>query len=221
LDVAEGELIVFTDDDVKPNPNWLTAYWEAYQERPEGYYFGGPVESEHEGEPPDEELLEIAMASVSGLDYGSESGRLDSNDKFLGANWACPAVHLRRVGEFNEGLGLNASASNVSVGEETDMMIRLENIGIKKWYVSRAKLKHYVPEEKCSLDHIARRRIAEKMKNRRSNKEKPKDLCGFPIGIYKAYISNAAKYILCRVLGGKGIKERFEMERWRRRINNF
>ena len=72
VDVAQGELIVFTDDDVKPTPDWLGAYWEAYQKRPEGYYFGGPIDCEYEGDSPDDDLLQAAPPSVSGMDYGSE-----------------------------------------------------------------------------------------------------------------------------------------------------
>ena len=70
LSAATGDLVVFTDDDVRPYPHWLAAFWDAYRRYPEGHYFGGPIESEFEGVQPDERLVALAPPSVRGLDYG-------------------------------------------------------------------------------------------------------------------------------------------------------
>jgi hypothetical protein len=43
LVVADGELIVFTDDDVEPVPAWLVAYEEAADRCPQVGVFGGPI----------------------------------------------------------------------------------------------------------------------------------------------------------------------------------
>ena len=43
IDVAEGEYIVWTDDDVVVDPGWLTAYAEAFRRWPEGAVFGGRI----------------------------------------------------------------------------------------------------------------------------------------------------------------------------------
>lgn len=188
LDVAKGELIVFTDDDVKPNPDWLMAYWDAYQERPEGYYFGGPIESEFEGEPPDEDFLEVAMPSVAGLDYGSEP---HEEDFFIGPNWACPSKYLQKAGPFNEELGLNAHAEEPSVGEETELMRKLKRAGGSGWYVPKAKIKHYVPAKKCTADHIIERRSANVKELYASGGRVPSTLMGVPLGLYK----EAARYL--------------------------
>lgn len=220
LDVAEGELIVFTDDDVKPNPDWLTAYWEAYQDRPEENYFGGPVESEYEEEPPDGELLEIAMPSVVGLDYGPESGKLDSEDIFIGANWACPSVHLRRVGGFDESFGLNASTGSVNVGEETELMSRLEDAGLCGWYVSKAKLKHFVPKTKCKIGHICSRRVAPEFE-KGINEKKVKSIFRIPLGLYKGYLLSLLEYVMSVGRGKKLIKSRLRLERWKKRIEIY
>jgi glucosyl-dolichyl phosphate glucuronosyltransferase len=40
---ARGDYLVWTDDDVVVDPNWLAAYVAAFRRRPEAAVFGGPV----------------------------------------------------------------------------------------------------------------------------------------------------------------------------------
>lgn len=154
---ASGKLIVFTDEDVKPAENWLKAYWSAYQQKPEGFYFGGPIESEFENAPPESELAELAPQSVNGLYYGAEPRGLEEGDDFIAPNWACPAADIRAAGGFDTSLGLDPARGRVLGGEETDLMERLRERGLLGWYVPEAKVKHFVPAHKCTLKHIAAR----------------------------------------------------------------
>ena len=153
---ARGRLIIFTDDDVTPCREWISAYWEAFLERPRGYYFGGPLESEFEVETPDVELLRISPPSVRGLDHGTVARVLEKGG-LVAANWACPRDVLIQSGGFDENLGLNAP---LGVGEETDLMQRLRGMGLLPWYVPAARVKHFVPASKLSLKHIANRNEA-------------------------------------------------------------
>ena len=160
LAVAAGQLIIFTDDDVKPYPQWIAAYWDAWRARPNGFYFGGPIESEFESCSPDPALLPFAPYSVSGLDWGDEARELTAQECFVSANWACPAEALRAAGGFDERLGLDPSSGRVKVGEEYDLMQRLQLAGLRPWYLPQARIRHFVPAQKCRLRHIAARREA-------------------------------------------------------------
>ena len=151
---AHGRLIIFTDDDVKPCPGWLAAYWAAYQAMPRGCYFGGPVESEFESGRPDEELLQIAMPSVKGMDWGPGPRRLIKGEDFAGANWACPTEAVAAAGGFDTSLGLDPSLSYMRGGEETDIMRRLRSAGVVPWYLPEARLSHFVPASKATVEHI-------------------------------------------------------------------
>lgn len=157
LAVASGELVIWTDDDVKPCKGWIASYWESYQNKPDGFFFGGPVKSEFEIENPDEDLLKCAPASVKGLDFGMNQKILNVNEKLLSANWACSLKNLKLVGGFNQSLGLGASAKNIRVGEETDIMDRLNEKGLKPWYIPDGLVNHFVPKEKITVMHIASR----------------------------------------------------------------
>src|SRR5947209_1930972 len=43
LDAASGDLLIFTDDDVLVDPEWLAAYAAAAQSWPQATYFGGTI----------------------------------------------------------------------------------------------------------------------------------------------------------------------------------
>ena len=160
LKVASGRLILFTDDDVIPGPGWIAEYWKAFQARPSGYYFGGPLESEFEADAPDEELLRVAPPSVKGLGWGPSERELAPGEKFVSANWACPREALDAAGNFDTRFGLDPSSKLVRVGEESELMRRLQEAGWRSWYLPAARLRHFVPAQKSNLRHIVERREA-------------------------------------------------------------
>ena len=157
LAVARGRLLIFTDDDVTPCPRWLSAYWAAYQERPIGYFFGGPIESEFDGQRPDPDLLRLAPCSVKGFDHGITAKLLGRHASFIGPNWACPVEIVRRVGGFDVRRGSNAIPGRVCAGEETHLMRQLRRRGWRGWYLPEARLTHFVPLSKSAPQHIAMR----------------------------------------------------------------
>jgi glycosyltransferase involved in cell wall biosynthesis len=218
---ARGDLIVFADDDVRPNPNWLSAFWVAYRERSEGYFFGGPIESEFEVGSPDEDLLRAAMPSVAGLDYGHEARSLESDECFVGANWACPKKYLEQVGGFGAELGLNPASGKVQVGEETDLMRRLERMSVKGWYVPEASIKHFVPASKCTLDHVVARRIASTENVYMPGSPMPSTALGIPLGLYKIAFSLWIEWISKRLTGEAWKDEYIRWRMWMERIKNY
>lgn len=158
LTAASGRLVVFTDDDVTPCREWLSVLWEAYRRRPQGYFFGGPVESAFEGSPPPLDILALAPYSVRGFDRGPAATLLGTDGNFFSPNWACPSDVLRSVGGFDVRKGFNALPGSLCIGEETDLMRRLRARGYTAWYLPAARVRHYVPAAKCTVAHIALRR---------------------------------------------------------------
>jgi GT2 family glycosyltransferase len=157
LRMAKGRLLIFTDDDVRPGPVWLTTYLSAYRKNTEGFIWGGPVVSEFEGPMPDPRLLRFAPYSVKGLDLGDRERVLDDHEWFIGANWGCPAEAMSRVGPFNEAIGPYPGATVVLAGEETEMQRRFRAAGYKSMYLPATTLRHVVPARKCTLEHAANR----------------------------------------------------------------
>jgi glucosyl-dolichyl phosphate glucuronosyltransferase len=154
---SRGEWVIFTDDDVHPCTDWLLAYWRAFKVHPELSFFGGPVVSEFEGEPPEPSLLDLAPCSVRGQSFGPSPRTLSPKEHFISANWAARLADIRAVGGFDRNLGLNPEATNLSTGEESDLMDRLREKGLVAHYLPAATLEHFVPKDKASMEHILER----------------------------------------------------------------
>ena len=105
LAAASGQWILFTDDDVRPYAQWINAHVEAHKRWPENYYFGGPVESEYEGAPPEPEILVHAPPSVHGFDKGQELIVGKPDITFLSANWSAPRSKILSAGGFDGRIG--------------------------------------------------------------------------------------------------------------------
>ncbi len=215
LSVATGSLIIFTDDDVRPCPDWITTYWNAYRERPYGFFFGGPLESEFEAEPPHRELLDLAPCSVKGFSLGDRQGRMNGPIRFLGANWACPRAALDSVGDFDTSLGLGAQGSRACVGEENDLQRRLQTQGWQPWYLPQACIWHFVPQSKCILRHIGSRIEASAVEWQRDTMGDYSGQClgGVPRWLIRSAGESWLRWVRARVRGFRGYREYVEYRR--------
>jgi len=151
---ASGQLIVFTDDDVTPCRNWLKVYWSAFCDKPQGYFFAGPVRSIYENDFLNDELRSVASASVVGVDHGAKPGMLNSQQHVLEVNWACSAASVAAVGAFDAHWGLNPERRAPRTSEGIDLRARLLKAGLRGWYLPNARVDHFVPAQKCTVSHI-------------------------------------------------------------------
>lgn len=150
---ARGEIILWTDDDVQVKPNWVRDYLTAIAAHPDCGFFGGPVELDFDGVPP--EWL------VEGLDIvGGALGRVRvADDCAIGITAQLPfncnmAVrrehHLARPYDTRYGRSAGALLS----GEETVFMQELLARGVKGWWVPQVPVLHCVPIERQTISHL-------------------------------------------------------------------
>lgn len=201
LKASTGKLILFGDDDIEPYKDWIKSYWEAYQEHPSGYYWGGPIESTYEkGELPSE-LIPVAPGSVKGFDRGKNKIVINKDDFFLGANWACPAEILKNLGGFDINKGLNHLTGRIRVGEDTVLMLQLKASGWQGIYIPEARIKHFVPFKKMNLEHIASRWEASGFENADQYEKYLKNplLFGVPRWMVKKALLKWLKYLYLRI----------------------
>jgi hypothetical protein len=62
LPKVKGQQIVFTDDDIIPNPDWLLQLWEGAQRWPDHKVFGGRIVADW----PDESKSLLSALPISG-----------------------------------------------------------------------------------------------------------------------------------------------------------
>lgn len=211
---ASGELILFTDDDVKVPANWISAYWKAFKEKPNNYFLGGSVESEFETKKPPQALLVISTPDVKGLNFGNEDRILNKKEYFIGANWAVPAAALKHVGNYDENLGLNPKSGRVKVGEESELMDRLRQAGYILYYLPTVTVKHLVPEAKCTHTHIGNRIEASSYDQAHIYlKEKSAQIFNLPRWMIVALIVNYLKWLVSCITFHREYKNYIEFRR--------
>jgi glycosyltransferase involved in cell wall biosynthesis len=156
---AQGDLLIWTDDDVLVDPGWLEAYVRAAQEWPQASFFGGVVDPWFSKAPPrwitrHFDKLKWAFVvhqlgnDVRLLDPGAP---LATHELPLGANMAFRTNILRKF-PFNPKLG--RLGSKLYWGEETEVIARMREAGHAGVWVGTARVLHYIPAERLTARYF-------------------------------------------------------------------
>lgn len=152
---ARGQLVVWTDDDVLVEPDWLAAYAAAARAFPDAVYFGGPVEPWFEAAPPADlaRHLPAVRAAFALVDYGPEMRPLAPDEAPFGANMAFRADVLASF-RFDPRLG--RTAARLIGDEETALLERLRAEGRQGVWVGPARVRHCIPAERATWAYVWR-----------------------------------------------------------------
>jgi len=150
---AQGDLMLWTDDDVLIERDWLEAYVAAASKWPDAGYFGGRIEPWYESSPP--KWIQPNISLLQGLlvirDLGSSERPFCVEEQPWGANMAFRLEILRRH-PFDPNLGRKGSES--MLGEETVLIRHLKADGVQGIWVPSAKVRHYIPRERVSRRYL-------------------------------------------------------------------
>ena len=199
---AEGDLLIWTDDDVRVAPAWLETYVDARRRWPDAAFFGGPVRPDFEGKPPawlsrafaEHEAVRAAYAA---RDLGSEPMVIRSSDHLpYGANMALP-LEVQRRHAFDPRLG--RSGRDLVGGDELAVLEALLEEGATGRWLPDAEVEHLIPEERQKIGYLRRYfrdqgRVAEPL---------PEDmpvatLFGRPRWAFRAGLEETAKLLVRR-----------------------
>lgn len=189
-------LIVFFDDDVRISPNTLVAYRDAADGIESGVIFGGPVDVDYEAPPP--EWLR-AYLPVSARGWGLNGIEGEKKLRFLGSNWAAFSTDLKKAGGFNPQLG--PGNRTTGTGQETEMQIRLESIGIEKVFIPDAKVWHYVPCDRCSEEFVLNRAYRDGLSHGARRAHDAFTVFGLEPWMYVEYLNRSVKLLIKMPLG--------------------
>jgi GT2 family glycosyltransferase len=143
IEVSDGELVVFVDDDVEVHASWLAALLGAAERSPRHEVLGGPIHARLEG-------ARLPLCGREGPPITAlELGDRDREAEFVwGANFAVRRSALERIGPFDAALDL--------YGDEEDWQRRYKAAGGRVLYVAGAALDHRRSPRDARLGPLAR-----------------------------------------------------------------
>jgi len=155
LKYASGDFIVFTDDDVLPDSDWLSQLEVCSANHPDFDIFGGKI-LPHWTRYPDPIILDNApFDSTYALTPDSVCDGPVSPRLVWGGNMA---VH-RRVFDaghrFNENVG--PRGENYLMGSETEFTTRVCEQGFRSWFCNAALVKHIIRENQLDWEWVLSR----------------------------------------------------------------
>lgn len=145
--LSDDVFVIFFDDDVRLEKGCLNAYVDTVKSAKSPIFIGGRCSVDYEQEPP-EWLIPYLPSSATGWTLGNEVTPL-SKPKALGYNWGARVKDIKRCGGFDENIGPGTSNP---LGDEMYMQQSLLDAGVSGLFVPKARVYHYVPEQKCSQD---------------------------------------------------------------------
>lgn len=150
---ARGELILWTDDDVQVDTHWLAAHASAARELAQVDFFGGPILPWFDGEPPAwvAASLPIIGSAFALCDLGPSRAPLTAQLLPYGANFAVRTAVQRRH-RFDPALG--RVGGELLSGDENELMRRMLADGRAGVWLPEARVRHFVPRERMTLDYV-------------------------------------------------------------------
>lgn len=150
-----GDLVVFTDDDVITDPNWLIELSLCAEANPDHDIFGGSILPYWEKRP--EEWL-IKSVPI-GITYAITDENLKYGDIFPGLIWGPNMMVRKRIFEqghqFNSAIGPNSG--QYIMGSETEFNLRMAEQGFKCFFCPAARVQHIIRDNQTEQAWILRR----------------------------------------------------------------
>lgn len=149
VESANGDLLIWTDDDVIVAPDWISKYVRAANSNPKVAFWGSVIEPSFQNEMPTwiGQNWETLKGCFAHRDLGDQSLELTPSQLPYGANFAI-RTHVQKKFLFDCELGRRG---NEVVGEdELDLMRRLLAEGHRGIWVPGAVVQHLIPPERAT-----------------------------------------------------------------------
>jgi len=148
-----GDVILFTDDDVRLERGWLAGYQDAIRRFPNAEYFGGRILPDWGPAKPQwigDEPLPLIDGVLVWFDHGVETRLLLETEALpFGASFAVKRSLFEKLGFFRADLGTGGAA--LGRGEETEYLMRARDAGVQGVYVGEAVCFHSYDPRRLTL----------------------------------------------------------------------
>lgn len=158
---SSGDILVFIDDDVDVDPEWLNSIIETFQD-PDVHLVGGKNLPRYLCKPPHwlDHFWNIEgsrkwLDFISVVDFGEEPLELDP--LFIwGLNFSVRRSSLIRLGGFHPDY-VPKPFDYYQGNSETGLALKAEEKGFKIMYQPRALVWHRIPQDRLTFDYFERR----------------------------------------------------------------
>jgi L-malate glycosyltransferase len=154
LPAALGDLIVFTDDDAVPCPDWLQQFRVTADTRPDFDMFGGRVVPRWPAPPEPWILALVPQSVVYAITPVLPSGPVPRQWLF-GPNMAIRKKIFDLGYRFDPTIG--PCGTNYAQGSEAELTRRLDRAGYRAWFCSEAVVEHLIPPHHLTERWILKR----------------------------------------------------------------
>jgi glycosyltransferase involved in cell wall biosynthesis len=191
---ARGELLIFTDDDVEPEPAWLQSYIDASLSHPDIDGFAGKVLPKWLGELPSWLHTEGPFALPRGItntrDFGDKPKILSDEVVPGGVNTALRKSAVTTTGWFRIELG---PGTDIPFAEDTDYMRRYQQAGGRFLYLPSALLHHCNAPERMTKNYVTNwmYQVGRCEILAFNNTFKPRSVAGIPIYLLRQAVERA------------------------------
>jgi glycosyltransferase involved in cell wall biosynthesis len=202
--VANAPLLVFVDDDVWVDADWMEAICRTLEEHPELDCVGGKILPEWEGVPPPW-LTRDHWAPLALIDFG-DRGRIVNTDNrrcLLTGNFACRRETFERVGFF--GTALQRVHDGIGSMEDHEWLIRFWDAGREAMYVPEMQASTHVPPQRMTRTyhrqwHFGHGHYFALLREPEFELSKAGRLFDVPAHVYRAAVQNAFSWLsqVCR-----------------------
>jgi glycosyltransferase involved in cell wall biosynthesis len=208
---ARGEFLIFTDDDVRVDRQWLSALWDAHQRYPGKVFFGGRVLPLWEKPPPRWVSQNLSTLTVlfPHLDWGDQEKKADiaAGELFAGGNSAYPRSAFGSANRFSETVGLleQDAKRGYRVGlEDTEFVRHLVGEGWQGVYVPSAMIRHLHVASRYSEKYLRKFYMGAGMALVRLNPSRSAthQILGAPRYLWRLLVSTSIRFLLTRLFCG-------------------
>ena len=154
INIAQGDIIAFVDDDERIADGFFNAYLELFAEKGDAMAAGGRVIAEYPSGRPTWMSRYTERPIANPIDFGPNVIPYPRKGIPAGGNMAFRSVVFRRVGIFDTTLG--RKGKSLIGGEESDLFERIAKHQMACYYTPGAAIYHIIPPEKLTADYFSR-----------------------------------------------------------------
>ncbi len=149
---AQGEVIVFVDDDETFVPTFISSYIEFFNTHPEVSVAGGGCQPCYQSGRPKWMTPLVESPIAFPLDMGVHDRSFPMGRIPGGGNLALRRSIIENNQLFNPELGRRGD--QLLGGEEIELLTRLTQQGEKIWWVAGARMMHHIPQSKLQMEYL-------------------------------------------------------------------